>query len=78
MEPHNGGNNGKNGLKYDITHAAANLPRLALDPRGFVINSAIEQAFEMQKALMPPRISGACSCFALYRIGGSYKAALCS
>ena len=45
------GNRGRDRLNDDVSYAAANLPRLAFDPRSFVVNSAMKQAFKILKSL---------------------------
>jgi len=48
---HYRGNGGPDRLNDNIAEAAAYLPGHALDPRCFVVNSAMEQAFEILKGL---------------------------
>jgi hypothetical protein len=44
------GDNCVDRLHYYVTRAAANLPRLALDPRSFFVDAMVEQAFVIQES----------------------------
>src|SRR5271169_1912233 len=48
---HNGRNRGTDGLNDYVTESATWLPGLALNPRSFIVNSAMQQAFEILKGL---------------------------
>src|SRR5450755_3986885 len=48
---HHRGNDRLNGANDDIPEPATNLPGLALDPRGLVIDSAMQQPFEILEAV---------------------------